>query len=62
MLESSSFYLSTNEVVYSCRYCVMAEFDPFVFTILSTYKYINLIFNKVIIHWLQESDIQFQLK
>ena len=62
MLESSSFYLSTNEVVYSCRYCVMAEFDPFVFKILSTYKYINLIFNKVIIHWLQESDIQFQLK
>ena len=40
----------------------MAECDPFVFTILSTYKYINLIFNKVIIHWLQESDIQFQLK
>ena len=62
MLESSSFYLSTNEVVYSCRYCVMAEFDPFVFTIISTNKYINLIFNKVIIHWLQESDIQFQLK
>ena len=61
MLESSSFYLSTNEV-YSCRYCVMAEFDPFVFTILSTYKYINLTFNKVIIHWLKESDIQFQLK
>ena len=62
MLESSSFYFSTIEVVYSCRYCVMAEFDPFVFTILSTYKYINLIFNKVIIHWLKESDIQFQLK
>lgn len=40
----------------------MAECDPFVFTILSTYKCINLIFNKVIIHWLQESDIQFQLK
>ena len=40
----------------------MAEFDPFVFTILSTYKYINLTFNKVIIHWLKESDIQFQLK
>ena len=62
MLESSSFYLSTNEVVYSCRYCVVAEFYPFVFTVLSTYKYINLIFNKVIIHWLQESNIQFQLK
>ena len=62
MLESSSFYFSTIEVVYSCRYCVMAEFDPFVFTILSTYKYINLIFNKVVIHWLKESDIQFQLK
>ena len=40
----------------------MAEFDPFVFTIISTNKCINLIFNKVIIHWLQESDIQFQLK
>ena len=39
MLESSSVYVSTNTVVYSCRYCVVAEFDPFVFKILSTDKY-----------------------